>query len=177
MSNPKVLAVREILGGKRQDLAKVFIKAFDDGGNRFPIDFEDVWQFLAYSTKGNALQKLKRTFEERVDFIFTKGRVMKDQSTGQITGKNPDSYYLTENAFELFALSAPGSKGRQVRGFFLAVRDAWLELQAPPPVEEPLPQLEPTPMMLYNLEMEKVRLQGQKLNEEGPGKRIQFAIA
>jgi phage anti-repressor protein len=176
LANSKVVANRDFSGADRQDLARVFIKAFDSRGSPFPIDFEDVWQFLDYSTKGNALQKLKRCFQEGIDFAFFKGHVMKDQSTGQITGKQPDSYQLTENAFEHFAMSAPGSKGHQVRGFFLAVRNAWLELQAPPPVTEPLPAIEPTPMMLYNLEMERVRQAGQKLDEDAPGKRMQFAV-
>ena len=51
MSVSKVREIGELVGDQQQDLARVFINAFDDGGSKFPIDFDNVWRFLNYSTK------------------------------------------------------------------------------------------------------------------------------
>jgi hypothetical protein len=113
-------------GESRWELAAIFVRAFDDEGNRFPIDFEEVWRFLEYSTKGSALRKLKSPqFMEGEDYNPEKGRVVKDPTTGQILGKGGDVYMMTERAFENFAMSAPGERGSLVRKYFLAVKEQY----------------------------------------------------
>ena len=59
MSVSRVREIGELVGDQQQDLARVFINAFEDGGSKFPIDFDSTWRFLNYSTKGSALRKLK----------------------------------------------------------------------------------------------------------------------
>jgi hypothetical protein len=105
-----------------QDLAAVFIKSFDDKGNDFPIDFDEAWCWLGYSTKGNALRKLKgRVFKEGVDCECVKGGVIQTDE-GSYEGFAPDKYYLTERAFETFAMVALTEAGERVREFFRAIQ-------------------------------------------------------
>jgi hypothetical protein len=35
----------------------------------FPVDFDDAWQWIGYSTKGNALRMLQDNFKEGKDFL------------------------------------------------------------------------------------------------------------
>ncbi|GAQ92650.1 hypothetical protein KFL_010840020 [Klebsormidium nitens] len=127
LAHPRVIAVDVDLNS-RAELASVFIKAFDDKGNEFPIDFDDAWRFLGYSTKANGLRKLKGGgFREGLDYRGTKGGVIQTDE-GSYEGFAPDKYYMTINAFELFAMIAMTETGNKVRQFFRAMRDAYVEL-------------------------------------------------
>jgi hypothetical protein len=174
LANSKVVANRDFSGADRQDLARVFIKAFDSRASPFPIDFEDVWQFLDYSTKGNVLQKLKRCFQEGIDFAFAKGHVMKDQTSGQITGMDLDHYSLTTPAFEHFCLSAPGERGKLVRGFFLTLKEQYFRTL------EGLGKRRPSDLIDENgafLAMEEVKLaQELAINLKGKEKEVQLEL-
>lgn len=94
-------------------MAAVFIKAFKDSDKTFPINFEQVWTFLGYSTKASALRKLCKRFAEGEDYI-----------KGSIPARGPprDLYHLTTSAFERFALMADSERGVLVRDFFVALK-------------------------------------------------------
>ena len=131
LAHPKVAAVR--FPGD-QDLATVFIKAFNDGGIEFPIDFDDAWKFVAYSNKANGLRKLKKGgFKEGVDYTVTRdtGNVViqvdeNSPSSDEILdqgGRPAEKYYMTVQAFESFAMVAQTETGDKVREFFRAIRE------------------------------------------------------
>jgi hypothetical protein len=124
LAHPKVAAVR--FEGD-QPLAAVFVKAFRDEGNDYPVDFNDAWVFCGYSTKSNGLRKLKGVFKQVVDYKCVKGGVIQTDE-GSYEGFAPDKYYLTERAFETFAMVALTETGDKVREFFRAIRDAYVEL-------------------------------------------------
>lgn len=125
LANPKVAAVR--FEGDQQ-LAAVFIRAFQDKGNEYPVDFDEAWNFLGYSTKANALRKVKRGgFKEEIDFKCVKGGVVFD-TDGSYKGHSPDKYYMTTRAFEKCALSAKIERGSLVRDYFLAVKQAYFKI-------------------------------------------------
>ena len=67
-------------------------------------------------------------------------------STSKMNGSNrgstPDKYFMTTDAFQMFAMMSPGDAGNRVRRFFLAVRDAYVDLQRAPPPPPP-PATEP----------------------------------
>ena len=120
LSHPRVAAVD--LDGDRSKLAKVFLKALEDEDNKWPIDFDDAWQFLNYNNKGNGLRKLKTTmFKEGVDYKHES--IHEDRR-----GRPYEKYYLTTSAFEHFAMASPTSCGELVREFFRAIRDAYIEI-------------------------------------------------
>ena len=85
----------------------------------FPIDFEQGWQWLGYSSKHKAKEKLKRNFEETIDFeVFTQ---MVVNSTRQaIQGGRPsEKIFLSIDCFKSLGMMAGTSKGKEVRQYFL----------------------------------------------------------
>jgi hypothetical protein len=132
LAHPKVTAVR--FEGD-QSLATVFYNAFNDTGKEFPIDFDTVWQFLEYSTKGNAVRKLKNGgFKEGIDYsqapenVITSDRNPPAADKYTEAGRPVDKYYLTKEAFQLFAMAAAIEVGDKVRRFFRGIRDAYIDL-------------------------------------------------
>jgi hypothetical protein len=139
--HPKVSTVCSQLSARgydeAQDLAKVFVKTFQDGGRQFSIDFDDAWRWLSFSRKDSALRSLKTQFTLNMDYTFEAGHV-RLQAEGLMT---PDKYFLSTNTFEKFALGARTEVGNLVRDFFIAIRDAYVELTTnpQPPTRPALP--------------------------------------
>lgn len=85
----------------------------------FPIDFEPGWQWLGYSSKHKAKEKLKRNFEQEIDFkVFPQMGV---NSTGRgIKGGRPsENIFLSIDCFKSLAMMAGTDKGKEVRQYFL----------------------------------------------------------
>jgi anti-repressor protein len=85
----------------------------------FPIDFELGWQWLGYSSKHKAKEKLKRNFEEGIDFeVFTQMGVNSTQS-GIKGGRPGEKIFLSIDCFKSLGMMAGTSKGKEVRSYFL----------------------------------------------------------
>jgi anti-repressor protein len=85
----------------------------------FPVDFEEGWQWLGYSSKHKAKEKLKRNFEEGIDFeVFTQ---MGENSTvqGVRVGRPSEKIFLSIDCFKSLGMMAGTSKGKEVRQYFL----------------------------------------------------------
>ncbi|GAQ88709.1 hypothetical protein KFL_004530140 [Klebsormidium nitens] len=121
-AHAKITASTTLPETTRQELAKALTGAFDESKGKFTIDFEDVWRFLGYSTKGNALQKLKDRFLEGEDFIHKRERVGCQIGMKDFGGRPTDKYYLCAVAFEHFCMTAPGERGKLVRQFFICLK-------------------------------------------------------
>jgi hypothetical protein len=127
-AHPTVQAIEKAQIDGWQDLGRVFVKAFDERGQKYSIDFDDAWVWLEYARKDSALRTLKGQFTEGVDYTDCPGQAHRDVATGTLQGWTPDKYYLTTNAFEDFAMAARTDAGKLVRAFFRAIRDAYVEL-------------------------------------------------
>lgn len=85
---------------KEGDTSKIkkFFKILFDKNNKgveFPVDLDEVWE-IGYSTKGHAIDALKKEFKQSIDFqFFTENRK-------NSVGRRPDKYKLTLKAFEFF---------------------------------------------------------------------------
>jgi phage anti-repressor protein len=77
-----------------------------------PIDLDDAWQWLGYSTKQKALQSLKSNFEEGEDFLTKRVK----SSTG---GRPSDLIVLTVDCFKSLGMMAGTSQGKAIRKYFL----------------------------------------------------------
>jgi phage anti-repressor protein len=87
----------------------------------YPVDFDDAWQWIGYSTKQKAREALERNFEENFDFLTTRLK-----STG---GRPGDGYFLTVDCFKAFCMMAGTEKGKEVRQYYLAIEKKYRELQ------------------------------------------------
>jgi hypothetical protein len=61
----------------------------------FPVDFDDAWQWIGYSTKGNALRVLKENFEESIDFCLSE-MISKKEGRGGLNEKTYLDTLLTK---------------------------------------------------------------------------------
>jgi hypothetical protein len=50
-------------------MTESFVQQAVNSTEQFPIDFDDVWQGLGYSTKGNAVRTLENECMEGLDFL------------------------------------------------------------------------------------------------------------
>jgi len=48
----------------------------------FPVDFDDAWRWIGYSTKQKAKNKLTNNFEEEIDFVTSSRAYRKRSSAG-----------------------------------------------------------------------------------------------
>lgn len=98
---------------QRRELVAVFLRAFEDGGDEYPIDFDEAWKYAGYGLKANALRKLKSHFRENEDY-----KIIPSAASG--IGRPSHKYMLTNAAFEHFTMCSP--KGKVVRDFYLAMK-------------------------------------------------------
>jgi phage anti-repressor protein len=90
------------------ELALALVRSADP----FPIDFENAWQWVGYSTKQKAKSKLTHHFEEGIDFL-TK-RLKNPQR-----GRPSESIQLSVDCFKSLGMMAGTDKGKEIRRYFL----------------------------------------------------------
>lgn len=78
----------------------------------FPVDFNDAWQWIGYSTKQKAKNKLLGNFELGVDFST---EWLKTPNGGRPS----ESIKLTIDCFKSLGMMAGTQKGKEVRRYFL----------------------------------------------------------
>jgi hypothetical protein len=126
LGHPAVLALDLTLIEDWRKLGIVFVKAFDDSGRKYPIDFDQARIWLKYGRRGNALRTMKGMLTVDVDYICQPGQLLRAKGTRALMGSSPDCYLLTRDAFELFAIKSNGQKGDVVKRFFqLAIKKAY----------------------------------------------------
>jgi phage anti-repressor protein len=91
---------------------------------KFPVDFDKAWQWVEYSNKANALRILQGNFKAETDY----SSVLRNRSDGK-PGKPYKAYYLTIYCFESFCMLAQTDKGKEVRDFFIKIKEAWNTLE------------------------------------------------
>lgn len=79
---------------------------------QFPVDFDDAWQWIGYSTKQMARKKLVNNFEPEIDFLI-KGL---KSSTG---GRSSEFVALTVDCLKSLGMMAGTKKGKEIRHYFL----------------------------------------------------------
>ena len=90
--------------------------SFLGSNNDFPIDFEDAWQWIGYSSKQAAKKKLTRNFEEGEDYL---SKWMSVPHSNGLTASRTETIFLTVDAFKSLAMMAGTEKGRETRQYFL----------------------------------------------------------
>ncbi|WP_013325676.1 hypothetical protein [Gloeothece verrucosa] len=78
----------------------------------FPVDFEQAWNWIAYSTKQKAKNKLLNNFEKGIDYLT---EWVKTPSGGRPS----ESIKLSIDCFKSFGMMAGTQKGKEIRRYFL----------------------------------------------------------
>lgn len=89
--------------------------------DRFPIDFDDAWRWLGYSTKQKAEHKLSGNFEEGIDYEFPTDRFKTPPEKG---GRPARHIRLTVDCFKMLGMMAGTLQGKEVRWYFLECEKA-----------------------------------------------------
>ena len=99
-------------------LSRDFVIGLYKAESGFPIDFDDAWKWIGYSTKGNAKRKLLQDFSEGVDYtlINIDKRVNGHRGGGTVIA---DKIMLTTDCFKSLAMMAGTDTGKEVRLYFL----------------------------------------------------------
>lgn len=84
--------------------------------DQFPIDFDDAWQWLGYSTKQKAKLKLQRNFEVEVDFTSFNQVVKCADGKGS---SRCEKIILTVDCFKSMGMMAGTEQGKKIRSYFL----------------------------------------------------------
>jgi phage anti-repressor protein len=88
---------------------------------KFPVDFDEAWRWVEYSTKQKAKEALEKNFEEGFDFRLT-GKLSEQSGRG---GQNIKKYFLTADCFKSFCMMAGTAKGKEVRLYYIKIEKAW----------------------------------------------------
>lgn len=97
------------------DLSDDLIFSFIQSKDQFPVNFDDAWRWVGYSTKGNAKTALESSgFIEGLDFRFFMNAHKK---SGR--GRPSEEILLTVDCFKSFAMMAGTERGKEVRAYFL----------------------------------------------------------
>ena len=101
------------------DTALVLLESSD----RFPVDFDASWQWLGYSSKQKAKDKLINNFEMGLDYALNH-LVESDNHAGlsaqeRAVASKKEIIKLTTDCFKSFCMMAGTEKGKQVRRYFL----------------------------------------------------------
>jgi phage anti-repressor protein len=90
----------------------VLAQEYVDSDEQFPVNFDDAWQWLGYSSKQKAKNKLSNNFDEEIDYLT------KWVKTTQ--GGRPSEYIcLTIECFKSLGMMAGTEQGKIVRKYFL----------------------------------------------------------
>ena len=115
------------------DFNKELALSLVNSEDNFPIDFEDAWQWLGFSTKASAKRKLNH-FNEGIDF-----------STSWLKtpdGGRPSEFIrLTVDCFKSLAMMAGTEKGRETRQYFLRCEKELKNSYGINLLDKPSPQL------------------------------------
>jgi phage anti-repressor protein len=113
----------------------------------FPVDFNEAWQWIGYSTKQKAREALEKNFEAGIDYSSFNLTVKREkESTEDLifnpmvknqdqllthggkregAGRKATAYFLTGDCFEAFCLMAGTERGKDVRQYYIKIRKAW----------------------------------------------------
>ncbi len=85
---------------------------------QFSVDFDDAWQWIGYSTKQKAKNKLRNNFKEGSDYTLTRmvKRVEGNNGGGSVRF---ESISLTIDCFKSLGMMAGTEKGKEIRHYFL----------------------------------------------------------
>jgi phage anti-repressor protein len=102
--------------------------------DRYPVDFDEAWQWVGYSRKSDALEMLRAHFIEDTDFIHNERKskrhnlILRNKAENQVgihggkragSGRPVEKYGLTTDCFKAFCMMAGTQTGKEVRRYYL----------------------------------------------------------
>ena len=107
--------------------------------DRYPVDFDQAWQWVGYARKDYALDLLKANFEEGLDYFGLNRNRSDGKEEDLDSGRNRNQaggwggdrrsvyYFLTVDCFKSFCMMAKTDKGKEVRKYYLQIEKKYFE--------------------------------------------------
>ena len=129
-----------------------------ESDQQFPINFADAWQWLGYSTKQKAKNKLTRNFEKDLDYLT---KWLSVPHSNGLTASRTEQIMLTIDCFKSLGMMAGTEQGKLVRKYFIECEKKWeLTKQHFPQVAQDVEMIKLDKM----LEIERLRIQNKELD-------------
>ena len=90
--------------------------ALYQSNDEFPVNFDDAWQWLGYSSKQSAKKKLLRNFEKGIDYL---SKWMSVAHSNGLTASRTEEICLTIDCLKSLGMMAGTEQGRIIRKYFL----------------------------------------------------------
>lgn len=116
--------------------------------NEYVVNLDDIWEWIGFSTKGNAKRSLKKYFTEGIDFI-TKPLIPRDKQSNctilspgeslipkdkqssasiDVGGHNKEDIFVTINTFKRLCMRAETKKAYELHEYYLKLENILQEL-------------------------------------------------
>jgi phage anti-repressor protein len=106
---------------------KLFVQSFkayleySDDDTKFVINLDDIWEWVGFSTKGNAKRLIEKTFKKDENYILKNSLILKDkQGHG---GQNKEFIIMNVNTFKEFCILANTEKAKEVRKYYVKMEN------------------------------------------------------
>ena len=81
----------------------------------FVIDLDNIWQWIGFSSKQNAIRVLEKNFKLDVDYKYTEQLIPTENRGGQ----NRQMIFLNIETFKLFCLKSQTAKSSQIHKYYI----------------------------------------------------------
>jgi hypothetical protein len=94
---------------------KIYLQyGYDD--SKFIIDFDDIWKWVGFTTKGNAKRLLTTKFFENINYVYQKGLSLKINS---INKDEKEIILLNVSTFKKFCMTASTKRADDICNYYL----------------------------------------------------------
>ena len=89
----------------------------------FVIDLDNIWQWIGFSSKQNAIRVLEKNFKLDVDYKYTEQLIPTENRGGQ----NRQMIFLNIETFKLFCLKSQTAKSSQIHKYYIKMENTNFE--------------------------------------------------
>lgn len=104
---------------KMSDLSFELVFEMVNSEQEFPVSLDDAWQWIGYSRKESAKDRLVKHFDEGVDYVVTAPSFTGAVAISGFQAANKETILMSVDTFKQLAMMAGTQKGKEVRRYFL----------------------------------------------------------
>jgi phage anti-repressor protein len=113
--------LRDNMNTEEQELFMDSFKMYLQHGNdddAFVVNLDDVWEWMGFVKKFNALRLLQKLFTEEKDFITQNNSLLREERV-QHGGQNKETILMSVQTFKMLCFQANTEKAKRVRGYYI----------------------------------------------------------
>jgi phage anti-repressor protein len=114
--------LRDNMNTEEQALFMDSFKMYLQHGNdddAFVVNLDDVWEWMGFVKKFNALRLLQKLFTEEKDFITQNNSLLRGEKRVQHGGQNKETILMSVQTFKMLCFQANTEKAKKVREYYI----------------------------------------------------------